>query len=176
MTVISKFLTCNKHFTFMSVMWCRCATTEACPGFFFTNVFLASIGGVWRASHLLNALFKWCMGHLIVGSNVCFQRKNSGFIISSVRGNIFADTFTWLRKHINLLHVGMIKSHAILIVLHAVSGMWGTIPIFYLLCNLYIFYTRELFLFIAATIMHNDYLIFYLIPTSKFVSKKIMIY
>ena len=112
---------------------------------FFTNVFLASIGGVWRASHLLNALFKWCMGHLMVGSNVCFQRKNSGFIISSVRGNIFADTFTWLRKHINLLNVGMIKSHAILIVLHAVSGMWGTIPVFYLLCNLYIFFIQGSF-------------------------------
>ena len=115
------------------------------PVVFFHERFPCLNSWLWRASHLLTALFKWSMDHLIDGSYVCFQRRNSGFIISSVRGNIFADTFTWLRKHINVLNVGMIKSHAILIVLHAISGMWGTIPVFYLLCNLYIFLYKGAF-------------------------------
>ena len=148
MPVISKFLTCNEHFTVMSVMWCRCATTEACPGFFFMNVFLASIAGYEEP--------RTCWEHYLSG----VWDKNSGVIISSVRGHISADMLTWLRiKKINVLHVGMNKSHAILFVLHfdklyLACGRQYSFPISFVI---FLYIQGSFLLSIAATILHKDY-------------------
>ena len=104
---------------------------------------------VWRALHT-------CWEHYLSG----VWDKNSGVIISSFRGYISADMLTWLRiKKINVLHVGMNKSHAILFVLHfdklyLACGRQYSFPISFVI---FLYIQGSFLLSIAATILHKDY-------------------